>query len=60
MISFVVEKVGKESIMVTRHEPFDPPVQGLPPTLSSTITLKRSELSHLINILSDYDETEQR
>ena len=47
---------AENAVMVTRHEPFDPPVEGLPPCNSSTIFLKKEELTHLINVLSDYAE----
>jgi len=57
MISFTVHEYCEDGIMITRHEPIEPPVQGLSPNYTSTIKMKKSELTHLINILSDYVET---
>jgi hypothetical protein len=58
MISFTVDQYCEDGLMITRHETIEPPVQGLPPNYSSTLTMKKSELLHLINILQDYVETE--
>ena len=54
MIQYKVSKVGVDNIMITRYEPFEKPIEGLPPHLTSTLTCKVSELPHLINVLSDY------
>ena len=54
MIQYKVSKVGEDTVMITRYEPFEKPIEGLPPHLTSTLTCKKSELSHLINVLSDY------
>ena len=54
MIQFKVSKVGSDTIMVTRYEPINPPIEGLPPNYTSTLTCKKTELTQLINVLNDY------
>ena len=54
MIQYKVSKVGEDTIMITRYEPFEKPIEGLPPYLTSTLACKVSELPQLINVLSDY------
>ena len=60
MVRYTISEVGGETIMLIREEPFDPPIDGLPPYMTSTLTCKKSELKHIINVLSAYViETEQ-
>lgn len=54
MVQYVISKVGEETVMITRRQPLNPPIEGLPPYLTSTLTCKKSELSHIINALSAY------
>mgnify|MGYP006277212821 CR=1 FL=1 len=54
MVQYVLLKVSEESVMITRREPLDPPIDGLPPYLTSSLTCKKSELPHIINVLSAY------
>lgn len=57
MIKFTIKEYCENGVMITRHEPIDPPVPGLPPNHTSTITMKKSELNLLINMLSEYGQT---
>ena len=54
MVRYTISEVGEKTIMLTREEPFDPPIDGLPPYQTSTLTCKKSELNWIINVLSAY------
>lgn len=61
MVKYTITEVSPKTIMLTRHEPIDPPIDGLPPYQTSTLTCRKSELEWIINILSAYViETKQR
>ena len=54
MVRFEISQYCDDKLMITRKEDIVPPIKGLPPEYSSTINIDKSELSSLINILSDY------
>jgi hypothetical protein len=55
MHQYELREFGKEKdLMLTRREFYEKPIQGLPPSHSSTIMMKFDEIDELIGALKDY------
>ena len=54
MIRYEIVKYAENKLMMTRFEPMDPPIQGIPPYHTSTIFFEESDIPNIINVLSDY------
>jgi hypothetical protein len=54
MLEFKIKEFGPASLVLSRVEPRDPPVQGLSPTESQSIFMGKDELKKLIEVLTEY------
>lgn len=54
MPNFIIKEFGPVSIVLSRVEKRDPPVQGPSPTESQSIFMDKEEIASLIEVLKEY------
>jgi hypothetical protein len=54
MITFNIKEYASGKIILARHKPHDPPIEGLPPSSSQAILMESDEVETLLKVLQDY------
>lgn len=54
MPEYKIKEFGPVSIVLSRVEKRDPPIQGLSPTESQSIFMNKEEIASLIEVLKEY------